>query len=104
MKTQKRTAANDPNFCPIRAKKMAKIFHSLCPVLDNLAARWADEKEYEDIADYRKVIESELVAMNATDVEITKMIRRPFGFECNFMGAKYRLTCNSRACEYGRIG
>lgn len=99
----KRSAASDPNFCPIRAAKMEKIFDRLCPCLENLSARWADEKEYEDIADYRQAIEDELFAMNAADVAITKMLRRPFGFECDFMGAKYRVTCGARDAEYRRI-
>lgn len=104
MKTTKTIAANDPGHCPVRAAKMAKIFDRLQECMEYLSCRWADEKEYEDIAQYQKYIETELATIDATDVAITKMIRRPFGFECNFMGAKYRITCGARSSEYRRIG
>ena len=41
----------------------------------NLSARWADEKEYEDFADYEKVIRSKFCSF----LEITKVTKRPFG-------------------------
>ena len=105
MKTAtKRTAANDPGYCPVRAAKMSSIFDKLAPCLQHLTFRWADEFEFEDIAEYRKVIEKKLAAIKANGCKITKMTKRPFGFECSFMGAKYRVKCGARSMSYVRIG
>lgn len=43
--------------------------------LGMLYSRWLDEKEYEDIEDYRKAIENNL------KYPITNMKKRPFSFE-----------------------
>lgn len=49
----------------------------LAPLFDRLARRWSDEKEYEDIKDYEKVIADKL----PKEIKIAKMTKRPFGFE-----------------------
>ncbi len=104
MKT-KRPATSDPGHCPVRAAKMLAVFNALDDCMCNLAGRWADEKEYEDIADYRGVIQRRLEGIeDAAGIEITKMLKRPFGFECNFRGAKYRVTSGARGYGYNRIG
>lgn len=70
-------------------------WESFCKFLDkngrmlcNLWERWQDEKEYEDIADYGKVISKEL----GVDVS---MDNRPFGFHviCSKGLAKATVTC-----------
>ncbi len=100
MKT-KQLATSDP----VRAAKMLAVFNALDDCMCNLASRWADEKEYEDIADYRDVLRRTLDDIeDAAGMEITKMLKRPFGFECDFLGAKYRVTSGSRGYGYSRIG
>ena len=43
--------------------------------LSMLRARWQDEKQYEDIVDYKKHLEKNYPFLN-----IVKMQKRPFGF------------------------
>jgi hypothetical protein len=100
-----RTATNDPGHCPARAARMLAVFDRLDNCMRSLADRWADERDYEDIADYRLVIEKAISSMDEADgMRITRMIKRPFGFECDFLGAKYRVTSGSRRYGYSRIG
>jgi hypothetical protein len=42
-----------------------------------LAGRWADEKEYEDIAEYQKNLQE---LANKYGIKILSMTKRPFGF------------------------
>ena len=49
--------------------------------LFNLAERWRDEKEYEDIDAYRAVIEPIVLRHNARIISMTK---RPFGVRIVF--------------------
>lgn len=61
-----------------------------------LAGRWADESQFENIAEYQKVIEAEL----PRGFTITRMTKRPFGFEFTIGdGFKYQVFCTSR--QYG---
>lgn len=55
-----------------------------------LRDRWEDEKEYEDWADYRVVIER-IVEESGVGVRFVKATRRPFGFRVAFMG--YLMDC-----------
>ncbi len=49
-------------------------FNAIAPKLDNLAARWNDEREYEDFADYRDAIK----LMFPAPFTVTKITSRPF--------------------------
>lgn len=51
----------------------------------NLFERWQDEKEYEDIKDYREPIQKLL----PEGVVIKHMTRSPFGFRFTFNGKMY---------------
>lgn len=54
-----------------------KVFDKLQQTVMNLFERWLDEKEYEDIKDYGKVIAPLLKKHKA---KLVKMSKRPFGF------------------------
>ena len=57
------------------------LFHKVRSRLENLADRWADEREYEDINDYAKPFQEDIKAAGAT---FAGMSKRPFGFRAIF--------------------
>jgi hypothetical protein len=73
------------------------LTESLC----NLYARWQEEHEYEDIADYQAVIQPQVESMGAT---FSKMTKRPFGFVCQAEGKTYQFKVTTREYAYKRIG
>lgn len=89
-----------------RATMFKNIFYQLRDLMENLECRWRFESEYEDIKDYQAVIEKK-VATIKTDgscFTIIKMLKKPFGFECVFDGAVYKVTQSSKFYQYKRIG
>jgi AICAR transformylase/IMP cyclohydrolase PurH len=62
---------------PVTKAAAAKLVNStvLFNLIDRLSARWQDEKEYEDIAEYGKAIAAKL----PPEVAFVKMLKRPFG-------------------------
>ena len=66
----------------------------------NLYSRWLDEREYENINDYAKVIREVL----PKEMIMTKMNKRPFGF--NFTvgtDAEYQFFCKSGTVGWKRF-
>jgi hypothetical protein len=55
----------------------------------NLAERWLDESQYEDIGEYQKVIQKKADSFGVT---VTKMVKKPFGCEFTVNGNRYRYT------------
>jgi hypothetical protein len=105
MKTRnERAAMYDNGHDPKRAKIMSKLFDDLAETMDYLAMRWADEFGYEDIADYQTFVEKAVRKLKVKGFTITKMTKRPFGFECELMKGKYRVTRTMTKYEYVRIG
>jgi hypothetical protein len=49
----------------------------LCPIVDQIGGRWECEKEYEDFAEYAKVLEKRFPETGGTFIKATK---RPFGY------------------------
>lgn len=68
------------------------VFNDLEPLMVNLMARWNDEKEYEDIADYGEVIRKRL----PEGFELTGMQKRPFGFKFKVDGKHYKMEITGR--------
>jgi hypothetical protein len=85
-----------------RAKEVSEIFCALERCMCYLSERWADEREYEDIADYKGRIEVTLSDLKIVGFTITKMIRRPFGFIATYKGAEYKFKAGARCYEYAR--
>ena len=55
----------------------------------NLAIRWADEKEYEDIEEYKAVIAQ---TITEPGVVIVGMSKRPFGFLFTAGGYRFKMV------------
>jgi hypothetical protein len=70
------------------SQKAIDLFHSVAQTVANLGGRWQDEKEYENIEDYKKALEPRATPFGAT---ITKMSKRPFGFDFTVEGGTYSL-------------
>ena len=77
-----------------------KIYEDGQELISYLAARWMDEKEYENIKDYGKLISKFLKKYNA---KLISMIRSPFGFEFEVDGAKYLIKITNKSYSYRRI-
>ena len=81
--------------------QQALVFFNLAETeLSYLYERWQDEKDYEDIKDYQKPLNS---IADAAGVVITKMNKRPFG--CNFTvdGKTFVVKLTAREYRYQRI-
>jgi hypothetical protein len=78
---------------PENLARIEAMFETLSPTMANLAERWADEHEYENIEEYRAVIFAKLPA----GFTIGRMTRRPFGFVFTIgTDAEYRYTATAR--------
>lgn len=81
------------------------LFDALAQPLTNLALRWRDECQYENIKDYAEPLRPILAKHSAT---LVSMIRRPFGVVYNAAnGNRYRVTVSLRrgaaSCSLVRI-
>jgi hypothetical protein len=66
----------------------------------NLSARYNAERGHEDINDYLPVIQKELPA----NFKITRMTKRPFGFEFNIgTDALYNMNISGRQYKWSRL-
>ena len=84
-------------------EKFKKFFHGNDELHEKaayLACRWLDEKDYEDIREYQKVLEK----LVPDYVTITKMTRRPFGFRFMIDGREffYKVFADGR-CTAGLV-
>ncbi len=77
-----------------------KFYHDIEELVANLWCRWQDEKAYEDIADYGKVIAKEVEAIGGV---FGAMKKRPFGFTYKLGGAEYLVTMAGSKYAYKRI-
>jgi hypothetical protein len=62
----------------------------------NLRERWADEKEYEDINDYKDVIQTLI-----PEYPILKMTKVPFGFVVPIQGKRVHFTVFIKGNQIG---
>ncbi len=90
--------AMDPE---VRKATAAKLWEDLAALMGNLMNRWCDEGQFENINDYKKVLAPHVEKVGG---RITKMIKRPFGFEYELGGCLYRMTMKATGSyEYKRI-
>jgi hypothetical protein len=66
----------------------------------SLSARWQDERQYENIEDYRTVL---LPLAMEHSVTIERMTKRPFGCEFTTEGKRFVLKCGASTYSYKRI-
>lgn len=88
------------NAAPSVTPEAAMFFERGADLFGNLWARWQDEREYEDIADYAAPLQPLAAECGVT---IVRMNKRPFG--CIFgVGPKmFQITVTGRSYAYKRI-
>ena len=77
-------------------------FEKLENLVLNLSARWCAERAYEDIEDYKKVIEKEL----SSKIRLLGVSKKPFGFtfkHLDFIGANYCIYTTGSSYAWKRI-
>jgi hypothetical protein len=85
---------------PANLARINKMFDGIMPLIENLADRWLDESEYEDINDYAPVIQKVM----PKGFVITAMTKRPFGFRFHIgTSAEYSVTASRTATRWSRI-
>ena len=83
-----------------RTKKAKKFFNETAPFVECLAFRWDNEKEYEDINDYKTALQKKGKEFG---VKILKMTKRPFGFTWKLGKATYKTKTTSKNISMARI-
>ena len=73
--------------------KITAFFNDHGDRFAQLAFRWLDEHEYENIDEYRKVLEPLAVSK---DIHIDRMTKRPFGFFATCENTKFKIVCTAR--------
>jgi len=76
------------------------FYEAIAKTLEVLYWRWQDEKEYENIEDYRLPLEA---AAKARGVTITKMTKRPFGLLFTTPQGSYKADVTRKGVSYKRI-
>lgn len=85
---------------PENLKRINAMVDSLAELLAQLWCRWQDEREYEDIAEYRAVIKAKL----PKGFTMLTMSKRPFGFTFSIgTEAVYRVSVTARSYGWRRI-
>jgi hypothetical protein len=85
---------------PENLQRINAYFEAQSEFFGMLAGRWADEREYEDIADYQKVLQRDA----PEGFTITGMVKRPFGFQFTIgTDAVYAIKCTSRTVSWSRV-
>lgn len=82
-----------------RAAALA-FFEQTGELMQTLYARWEDEAEYEDIADYAKPITP---LAEKFGVKIIQMTSAPFGMRWSLDGVVYQTAVNDGTYGYRRI-
>lgn len=78
------------------------VVDKLANLLDQLYARWQDEREYEDIADYGLAIAKQL----PSGFTLLKATKRPFGFRFSLdtmPGAIYAIEVTMTQMRWKRV-
>jgi uncharacterized protein YaaR (DUF327 family) len=85
---------------PENIKRINDMFNNVSDLVERLAARWQDEKEYEDIITYKDVIQRQI----PKEFVIAAMTKKPFGFQFTIgTDAVYSVYCNRRNVGWNRI-
>lgn len=94
------TATKPTPTTPANIARINAAYNALQPLMVNLASRWADESQYEDIAEYGKLIAKEL----PEGFTLVKMTKRPFGFTFSIgTGAVYVVKMTRQSYEWKRL-
>lgn len=90
----------------LRRQTALDIYNKTGKLFTSLFERWLDEREFESIADYQKVLASAIRKVTAA-AKVTKMTKRPFGYEYTLGGCTYAVTLKTKGVrnvyEYRRV-
>lgn len=78
------------------------VYKGISNLLITLYARWQDEREYEDFAEYSKRLEQELEAKFPA-VKFVRASKRPFAMTYEVDGTKFQIQCNSKSLNLFQI-
>lgn len=81
--------------------KLMGVLQTNEALVGNLAARWDDEREYEDINDYRTVLAP---FFQAAGFDIVKMSKRPFGFTTKSVDGSFKVTVGKTRFRVTHVG
>lgn len=86
---------------PADLNRINGMFRTVAPMVAQLAGRWLDEKDFEDINDYGNVIRGNL----PEGFTLSAMTKRPFGFKFSIgTDATYHMTVTARgAAQWKRV-
>ena len=70
-------------------QKAVNFYNDAESTISYLAQRWSDEKEYENIDDYKKPLEE---MAEKSGVKIQKMIKKPFGCLFSVENQEFQLS------------
>ena len=90
----------------IEKAKITAAMKVISQLMENLYTRWLDEREYEDINDYKKVIVESLAknVLKETRINLRKMTKRPFGFHFDIgTNVVYSYDINLRSRGWSRV-
>ena len=62
-------------------KVRTAVYQATGDTIAELWNRWQDEKEYEDFADYQKVLKNRFEKANVENATFIKATKRPFGIQ-----------------------
>ena len=74
---------------PVGDEAIVKMIAKHGQYIVDLCERWQDEKQYEDIAEYKVAIAKRL----PVGFKVTRMTKDPFGFAFTHDHKKYTLKC-----------
>lgn len=83
-----------------KSVKAEQYFEAAYQTLNYLAQRWQDEREYENIQEYKDLLQK---MANRFGVTVTRMTKRPFGCEFEVDSRTYQFVSTSKGISYKRI-
>lgn len=85
-----------------RYKVMDELVAKHQDLLINLYDRWQDEKEYEDFAEYAKVMKEAILVYLPSGGIFVRASKRPFGFVVQMPGFPYKaiVSCNGSSLRW----
>jgi hypothetical protein len=80
--------------------KAKSFFQATIDIASNLYGRWLDERQYEDINDYQKPLNP---IAQRFGIQITKMNKRPFGFNFTVDGFNFTLAVKGNQISFRQV-
>lgn len=86
---------------PVTEHPAKQFFNQHVGRIDNLAARWDDEQEFEDINDYKDAIQTHATPFGLT---VTAMTKRPFGCTLQSSDKKnFRIVVTTKQIKFEEV-